>query len=126
MSTNCLINAPRWHVQGTEGTLQIDDWSCKGRLLKLKPNAEMKWSDDIVYTEAGPTRTMAPRPEYTMNEIPLPDEKPDWSDYYKNIVGVIEGKEELIVKPEQALRVMKVIDLMFKAEKEGVGQKCRI
>ena len=126
MSTNCLINAPRWHVQGTEGTLQIDDWSCKGRLLKLKPNAEMKWDDDIVYTEAGPTRTMAPRPEYTMNEIPLPDEHPDWSDYYRNIVGVIEGREKLIVKPEQALRVMKVIDLMFKAEREGVGQKCEI
>ncbi len=95
-------------------------------MLKLKPNAEMKWSDDIVYTEAGPTRTMAPRPEYTMNEIPLPDEHPDWSDYYRNIVAVIEGREELIVKPEQALRVMKVIDLMFKAEREGVGQKCSI
>ena len=126
MSTNCLINAPRWHVQGTEGTLQIDDWNCQGRLLKLKANAEMAWSDDIVYTEAGPTRTMAPRPEYTMDEIPLPDEQPEWTDYYKNIAAVIDGKEELIVKPEEALRVMKVIDLMFKAEKEGVGQKCEI
>ena len=25
MVTNCLINLPRWHVQGTEGTLQVDD-----------------------------------------------------------------------------------------------------
>ena len=39
---------------------------------------------------------------------------------------MIDGREELIVKPEQALRVMKVIDLMFKAEREGVGQKCEI
>ena len=126
MSTNCLINLPRWHVQGTEGTLQIDDWSCNGRLMKLKPNAEMKWSDDIVYTEAGPTRTMAPRPEYTMLELPLPDEHPDWSEYYKNIVGVIRGEEDLIVRPEQALRVMKVVDLMFVAEAEGSAQKCCI
>nr|AIF26021.1 putative oxidoreductase domain-containing protein [uncultured bacterium Ad_113_I18_contig2] len=126
MTTNCLINGPRWHVQGTEGTLQIEDWSCKGRLLKLKPNAEMKWSDDIVYTEAGPTRTMAPRPEYTMNELPLPDENPDWTEYYKNILSAMEGKEDLLVKPEQALRVMRVIDLMFKAEREGVGQQCEI
>ena len=60
MSTNCLINSPRWHVQGTDGTLQVDDWSAGGRLMRLKPNAEMKWTDDIVYTEAGPTRTMRP------------------------------------------------------------------
>jgi len=126
MSTNCLINSPRWHVQGTDGTLQLDDWSCKGRLLSLKPNAEMEWSDDIVYTEAGPTRTMAPRPEYTMQEIPLPEVETDWSDYYRNISAVIDGTEELIVKPEQALRVMRVIDLLFKAEKDGCGQKCEI
>ena len=126
MSTNCLINLPRWHVQGTEGTLQIDDWSCKGRLMKLKPNAEMKWSDDIVYTEAGPTRTMAPRPEYTMNELPLPDVNPQWSDYYQNVVAAIRGEQPLLVTPAQALRVMRVVDLMFKAEAEGGAQKCRI
>ncbi len=126
MSTNCLINLPRWHVQGTEGTLQIDDWSCSGRLMKLKPNAEMKWSDDIVYTEAGPTRTMAPRPEYTMLELPLPDVQTDWADYYKNIAAVIAGKESLLVTPEQALRVMRVVDLMFKAEADGESKKCHI
>ena len=126
MSTNCLINSPRWHVQGTDGTLQIDDWSAKGKLLRLKPNAQMEWTDDIVYTEAGPTRTMAPRPAFTMEEVPLPQVETDWSDYYRNIAAVIEGREELIVKPEQALRVMKVIDLMFKSEAEGCGQKCNI
>ena len=126
MATNCLINLPRWHVQGTEGTLQVDDWGCGGRLMKLKPDAEMKWEDDIVYTEAGPTRTMAPRPQYTMQELPLPDVRSDWSEYYRNIVGVIRGTEELIVTPEQALRVMKVVDLMFKAEAEGAAQKCCI
>ena len=126
MTTNCLINLPRWHVQGVDGTLQIDDWGCGGKLMKLRPNAEMKWSDDIVYTEAGPTRTMAPRPEYTMEELPLPNERPDWSDYYRNIVNAIERTEPLLVTPEQALRVMRVVDLMFKADAEGAAQKCRI
>ena len=126
MSTNCLINAPRWHVQGLGGTLQIDDWSCKGKLMKLKPNAEMKWDNDIVYTEAGPTRTMAPRPEYTMDALPLPQVSPDLKEFYRNIADAIWNHAELIVKPEQALRVMKVIDLLFKAQREGVGQKCEI
>lgn len=126
MSTNCLINSPRWHVQGTDGTLQIDDWSAKGRLLRLRPDAEMTWEDDIVYTEAGPTRTMAPRPSYTMEEVPLPQVQTDWADYYRNYIAAIEGREELLVKPEQALRVMKVIDLMFQTEREGCGQRCCI
>ncbi|MBR4235647.1 MAG: Gfo/Idh/MocA family oxidoreductase [Clostridia bacterium] len=126
MSTMCLIPSPRWHVEGTKGTLCIDDWSCKGEMYQLKQDAAMEWDEDIVYTEAGPTRTMAPRPKYTMNKIALPKVKADWSEYYNNIADVMEGKAELIVKPEQTMRVMKVIDLLFKASEEGHGFKCEI
>ena len=124
MSTNCLINAPRWHVQGSEGTLQIDTWSGEGILRRLKSNAEMEWADDIVYTAAGPTRTMAPRPAFTMEEIPLTPAQTSWTDYYRNILDVLDGRAELIVKPEEALRVMRVIDLLFKSQEEGCGQSC--
>lgn len=126
MSTNCFIYNPRWHVSCTGGTVAIDDWSCKGKIIKLREDSELTWSDDIVYTEAGPTRTMAPRPSYTTQVMDLPEVTTDWSDYYKNIVGVMEGREELIVKPEQALRVMKVIEKVFESQIEGKGIKCRI
>lgn len=126
MSTNCLINCPRWHVSCTEGTIMIEDWSCNGKIVKLKPDSEMTWSDDIVYTEAGPTRTMAPRPSYTTEVQDLPEVETDWCDYYKNIVNAIEGKEELIVSPEQALRVMKVIEKVFEVQEKGTGLKCYI
>ena len=69
---------------------------------------------------------MAPRPEYTMTELPLPDEHPDWAEYYKNIADVIRGNGALIVTPEQALRVMRVVDLMFKADAEGGAQRCSL
>ena len=94
--------------------------------MRLKPDAQMEWTDDIVYTEAGPTRTMAPRPAFTMEEVPLPQVHTDWSDYYRNIAAVLEGREKLIVTPEQALRVMKVIDLLFKASAEGASIACNI
>ncbi|MBQ4226898.1 MAG: Gfo/Idh/MocA family oxidoreductase [Clostridia bacterium] len=126
MSTMCLINSYRWHVEGTGGTLMIKNWECEGELMQLKENAQMEWDEDIVYTEAGPTRTMAPRPRYTMNQVPLPEVHTDWSDYYNNICDVLEGKAELIVKPEQTLRVMRVIDLLFRATEEGHGFKCEI
>lgn len=126
MSTNCFIHNPRWHVSCTDGTAVIEDWSCKGRIVKLKEDAELSWSNDIVYTEAGPTRTMAPRPSYTTQIMDLPEVTTDWSDYYKNIVGVMEGREELIVKPEQALRVMRVIEKVFESQIKGKGIKCSI
>lgn len=127
MSTNCFVNLPRWHVSCTDGTAVVEDWACHGKTVQLREDAgEMAWDDDIVYTEAGPTRTMAPRPAYTTKEEALPEVKTDWSDYYKNIVDVIDNGAELIVKPAQCLRVMKVIDLIFEAEKQGHGIACRI
>jgi predicted dehydrogenase len=86
----------------------------------------MTWADDIVYTEAGPTRTMAPSPAHTMQELPLPAIASDWSEYYKNIAAVLDGKAELIVRPEQVLRVMKLVDLAFLSHETGEGIKCMI
>lgn len=127
MSTNCFVNLPRWHVSCTGGTAVVEDWSCKDKTVQLREDAgQMAWDDDIVYTEAGPTRTMAPRPAYTTKEEALPEVETDWADYYKNIVDVIDNGAELIVKPEQCLRVMKVIDLIFESEKLGHGLACHI
>ena len=127
MSTNCFVNLPRWHVSCTGGTAVVEDWSCKGKTVQLREDAgQMAWDDDIVYTEAGPTRTMAPRPAYTTKEEPLPEVETDWADYYKNIVDVLDNGAQLIVKPEQCLRVMKVIDLIFESERQGHGIACHI
>jgi predicted dehydrogenase len=126
MSTNCFINNPRWHVSCTDGTLTVEDWSCKGKIVKLNTDAKVEWTDDIVYTEAGPTRTMAPRPAFTTQILELPEVESDWSDYYKNIVKAMDGEEDLIVKPEQAHRVMKVIEKVFLSQETGVGVSCYI
>ena len=127
MSTNCFSNLSRWHVSCTGGTAVVEDWDCHGRTVRLREDAgSMAWDDDIVYTAAGPTRTMAPRPAYTTVEEPLPAVETDWSDYYKNLVDAIDGKAELIVRPEQCLRVMRVIDLAFCSEQEKRGMTCRI
>ena len=102
-------------------------WDRDYRMVRLREDAEkLAWDDDIVYTAAGPTRAMAPRPAYTTVEEPLPDVKTDWSDYYRNLLDAIDGKAELIVRPEQCLRVMRVIDLAFQSQREGRGLSCRI
>lgn len=126
VGTNCFIPQARWHMSCEDGTVIIHDWSCNGTIIKLADESELAWSDVIVYTEAGPTRTMAPRPRETTEELPLPDVKTDWSDYYRNVVDHINGKADLIVKPEQSLRVMKVIDAIFESHRTQTMIKCRI
>lgn len=125
-STNCFINHPRWHVSCENGTLVVEDWECNGKIVQLSENGEMAWENDIVYTAAGPTRTMAPRPAHTTRQLPLPAVDTDWIEYYRNIVRAMEGEEEPIVKIGQCLRVMKVIDLAFASQEQGVGLACHI
>jgi scyllo-inositol 2-dehydrogenase (NADP+) len=122
VDTYCFINLPRWHISGDSGTLVINDWGCKGKILKAN-TVEFKWEQGIVYTSAGPTKTMAPRPVETIDELPLPSENPDCADYYRNFIAALESREELIVKPEQCLRVMQVIDAVFLSAKDGICVK---
>lgn len=86
----------------------------------------MKWEEKIVYTAAGPTRSMAPRPVETTKEMPLPQVDMHWSDYYRNVMAAIDGKEELIVKPAEVLRVLKVLDAIFESGRTGKSISCRI
>ncbi len=126
MATNCFVNHPRWHVSCTDGTVVVNNWACEGAMFQKKSDSELEWEDVIVYTEAGPTRTMAPRPKETIIETQLPEVTTDWGDYYKNIVDVIDNGADLIVKPEQALRVMKIIDLAFEAEAKKCAMSCKL
>jgi len=126
VDSNCFINQARWHVLGEDGTLVINDWACNGKIVRLVDEKDLGWDDFIVYTEAGPTRTMAPRPRETVEELPLPEVKSDWCEFYRNVVKAIKGEEELIVKPDEALRVMKVVDKIFESAKEGKSITCNI
>lgn len=120
VSTNNFINHPRWYVLGTDGTLQIDDWSCEGKIVKPK-SRENQWAQEISKIKAGPTKTMAPRDPSTVEVINLsePENVEDNLDpVYRQLVDAIEGGE-LTIKPEQTLRVVKVMEAAFlSAEKQ--------
>jgi hypothetical protein len=52
-------------VSLTDGPAVVENWKWEGMMVQIISDAEMVWADVIVYTEAGPTRTMAPRPAQT-------------------------------------------------------------
>ena len=59
VGTSHYASVPRWYVCGDRGALIIDDWSCKGRIIRAAEH-EITWEEDIIYTKAGPTKTHGP------------------------------------------------------------------
>lgn len=125
VDTYTFINLPRWHVSGTAGTVQVDDFACHGKVAKANTLA-VHWDEGIVYTEAGPTRTMAPRAKEAIEELPLPLVVSDAKDYYRQFAAAVEHGKDLPVKPEQMRRVMQVIDAAFESEAKRQSISVRI
>ena len=114
-----LIQMPRWYVCGSHGAMEIESFGTPGKVTRSKTE-EFEWTPVIIHTAAGPTRTMSPRPKDTLEELELPVVWPDWAEYYRNVLDVIDGKAgELLVKPSEALYVMKVMEAAFESAKTG-------
>jgi len=122
IDTYCFLPLPRWHVQGDHGTMVVDDWGCGGKIKKSK-TLEMVWEEGVVWTEGGPTKTMAPRPRESVEELALPEVKTDVVDFSRNFLDAVEGKCEQLVKHDEMLRVMKIIDAAFQSGNEGTCVK---
>jgi predicted dehydrogenase len=117
VGTSNFIKLPRWYVQGRNGTALVEDFSVKGKMVRV---TDWSKNDAVpIRTAAGLTKTMAPRTEETIKEEALPPVKSDIRDFYRNFIAVIEGREELIVSPESVMRNMRLIEAVFKSAKAG-------
>lgn len=128
VSTNNFIKHPRWYVLGTDGTLQIDDWDSEGKIVRCK-SREDTWGAEIAKNKVGPSKTMAPRSPESVEEIPIhapTDVEDNLNPTYYQLVDAIEGKAPLTIKPEQALRVMRVMEAAFKSSETGEAIKTEI
>jgi len=119
VGTFAFYKLPRWYVIGNGGTLQIDDFTCEQGGYTKPRYTDMPVAPVVVMTPAGPTRMMAPRPPETKEDFPLPQVESDWSELYQNLVAVMDGKAELIVKPHQVRRVLQLIEAIFQSAKEN-------
>ena len=64
VGTSNFIVLPRWYMLGENGSAVIQDWSCKGEIVKVSD-----WENrDAVPIQAGAglTKTMAPRTDETI------------------------------------------------------------
>ncbi len=115
VGTSHFIPMPRFSMFGANGSAQIPDWGkdCK---LTYCTNWEMK---DVVpvKTAAGLTKTMAPRDKSTIEEKYIPQPEENVHDFYRNFCGAIDGECEQIVKHDQMLLVMKIMEAAFLSDR---------
>ena len=120
-----LTTLPRWYVCGDSGSVTVDGWDCKGKIVR-STQIGIDWVQETVQTDIGPILNKGPRHKETVEELPLPEVQTDYSDYYNNYLAVLDGKEELIVKPEEVRRAVKVIDAIFESHETGEAIKVNI
>lgn len=117
VSTSNFVSLPRWYVLGENGSAVIENFKLDGKIVMV---SDWEKRDAVpVATAAGLTKTMAPRTPETIQEYPLPHVECDVKDFYRNVVRTIYGKDEIIVKPAQAMRVMKLMEAIFESAETG-------
>lgn len=124
MDTSVFKKLPRWHVSGGTGTVVIEGFDGEGSVVTGNIE-EAVWKPDMKSNTIGPSRTMAFRPTDRVEEVhPASEEDSNsWIHFYSNVKAAIDGAEELRIKPEECLRVTRIIDAAFKSSAEGIAVK---
>ncbi len=114
VSTTNFIPLPRWYVKGTEGTAVINDWNLSGEMIKYNVDAKYV-APTPIKAGAGFTKTMAPLNHGSIIKMELPSPKKMSVPFYDNFLESLEDKSKIIVKNEEVLEVMRLIEAMFEA-----------
>ena len=119
-----LTPQPRFSVYGEKGVLWVDKIYAESGTLRFAKNAEWKAGMTDAYNENGPYK----REELHLNEdivsVQYPDDgtafRQDWASYlYKNIFDTIDGNAQMIVKHDEVMTVLRIIEAAFKSSDTG-------
>lgn len=115
VGTTNFITLPKWYLNGLAGSAVIDDWGMTGKVVQLV-HSDGRDAKPIE-AGAGLTKTMAPRIDDSVREIPLVRIESDVREFYYNFVGVIEGREDALIKNTEVLRVMRLLECAEQSHK---------
>lgn len=117
VGTSNFISLPRWYMLGENGSAVIENWAQDGKITMV---SDWEKRDAVpVVTAAGLTKTMAPRTKETINEFPLPKQKADVREFYRNVIKAISGEEELLIKHSELMRVMHLMEAIFESAEQN-------
>lgn len=117
VGTSNFISLPRWYMQGENGTAVIYDWDLSGKIVMV---SDWENRDAVpVVTAAGLTKTMAPRTDEPIETYPLPKVQSDVRDFYRNVIKACRGEEEQLIRHDQVMNVMKLMEAIFRSGETG-------
>ena len=117
VTTSNFIELPLWYMLGENGTAVINNWDCDGKVVMV---SDWENRDAVpIVAGAGITKTMAPRTDDTIETYPLPVQKADWGEYYKNVFAYLRGEENIIVTHDQQRRLMKLVEAIFESARDN-------
>ncbi|MDD3334492.1 MAG: Gfo/Idh/MocA family oxidoreductase [Eubacteriales bacterium] len=110
---------PRWYVCGERGTTLIPYWDCKGETI-CSNGLDIPWEEEIATASVmGPSRTLQPRGENTIDHLPLPAPAPRSRTFYENWLDAIEGRDVPMVTLGQVTQALRVMELAFESGRVG-------
>lgn len=113
VGTTNFIQLPRWYTKGTKGTAVINDWDINGKIVTQ--NLGEIEAPKPIKAGQGLTKTMAPPSEKAVTTSDLPKVEKTMESFYENVVSVVAGNAEPIVKNEEVLRVLRLMETIFKS-----------
>ncbi|HEY0188495.1 MAG TPA: Gfo/Idh/MocA family oxidoreductase [Cellulomonas sp.] len=122
VSTTCFVPQPIWLLRSAEGTATVDDWELHGRVVHRTTVPEADAAP--VRAGAGVTKTMAPRTvdyaahlaeDPAIQVLPVPRVPTDVTDFYRNVLAAIDGTAELVVRHDEVLRTMRVLEAIARS-----------
>jgi len=114
LGTYYLTPKRAWFVGGNQGSAIIEGFESEGtivRTTRLLENVPGK----ITITAAGPTRSFGPPEPDVLAYEPLPEVDVNHGMFFENFINAFHGKEELLVKPKEILRVLKLIEAVHES-----------
>lgn len=115
VTTSNFIELPLWYMLGENGSAVINNWDCDGEIVMV---SDWENRDAVpIVAGAGITKTMAPRTDDTIQRYPLPVQKADWGEYYKNVFAYLNGKQDILITHDQQRRLIKLVEAIFESGK---------
>lgn len=98
-----------WFLGGNKGSAVIDGFNPKGKITRTSELLQ-NVPGQITMTAAGPTRSFGPPPAGRIVTVALPEVNVNHEMFFDNYIAFVNGEEELLVKPAEMLRLMKLLD----------------
>lgn len=117
------LTLPRWMVYGDGGAMTMQDMGDPTvKVRRIKKDSLKHWDVPAYVDHKVVARPQRHHIIEEFEEFEGPKDVPnnDWGSIYKNIAGVLDGTEELLVKPCEVMRTFKVIEAAFKSAEEGI------